>query len=176
MATDKTKTLARFHDLAAARRCLAALRRRQLFNPGMRIELQNEQRGHGELPIAFTHSWVGFFKGGALGGLAGLLFGMAFTLFQIEQLSALFLAPFVLFGAVMGAFGGALVGAMNPSNSIELTERQGGVALLVESPDADDVEWARRAFSRFGGMIVGEAPPSSNGELPEKRGPSESRA
>ena len=49
------------------------------------------------------------------------------------------------------------------------SERDGAVALLVESRDADDVDWARRAFLRFGGTLVGQTPPappsSRNGAL-----------
>lgn len=137
----------------------------------MHIVLQNDRGGHGELPMAFTHSWVGFVKGAVLGAIVGLLFGIGFTLFQWEQLTPLFIAPFVLFGSVLGAFGGVIVGASNPAISIDETERQGGVALLVESTDAEEVQWASRELVKFGGILL-EAGSEPNGALEAPRSPS----
>jgi len=159
------KTLAQFDDVTAAKRCLETLRRRQFFRSDVTVDVQYEKKGHEELPMSFTHAKGGLFKGALMGGAVGLVAGLVIALLetQLRGMTPIFAGAFSVFGMLMGAFAGVLVGPMNPDPNLEKMEKDGVVVLLVQSPHQKDITWANRQMLKFGGKALAQdsksAPP-----------------
>jgi hypothetical protein len=152
MSLVHSKTLAGFDDMKMARQCLRELRRGQLWRPEMKITVQSNKKGHEELPLKFTHARGALLQGMLLGSIAGAIAGAVISLVdQSHGFSPVFfVAAFAFMGLLMGGFAGAIVGPMNPNPSLGELERDGGVALLIESSDVKDTEWADRVFHKWG--------------------------
>jgi hypothetical protein len=163
MDTQK-KTLAQFDDVVAAKSCLESLRRRQFFRSGVKVDVQYEKKGHEELPMSFTHATGGFFKGALMGGAVGFGAGLVIALLetQLRGIAPIFAGAFAVFGMLMGAFAGILVGPMNPDPNLEKMEHDGVVVLLVQSPHQKDIEWANRQMAKFGGKALARDQEATN--------------
>jgi hypothetical protein len=150
------KTLAQFDDVTAAKRCLETLRRRQFFRPEVKVDVQYTKKGHEELPVSFTHAKGGFIRGALMGGVVGFIAGMVIALLesQLRGITPIFAGAFAVFGMMMGAFAGVLVGPMNPDPNLEKMEEDGAVVLLVQSPNQKDIAWASRQMGKFGGKLM----------------------
>ncbi len=150
------KTLAQFEDVNAAKRCLETLRRRQFFRPEMTVDVQYAKKGHEELPMSFTHAKGGFLRGALMGGAVGFVAGLVIALLetQLRGIAPIFAGAFAVFGMLMGAFAGVLVGPMNPDPNLEKMENDGVVVLLVKSPQQKDVAWASRQLTKSGGKLL----------------------
>ena len=150
MSLVQSKTLAGFDDRKMARQCLRELRRGQLWRPEMKITVQSKRMGHEELPLKFTHARGALLQGMVMGSIGGALAGVVASLVDNGGVSPGFVAAFFFMGLLMGGFAGAIVGPMNPNPSLGELERDGGVALLIESSDVKDIEWADRVFHKWG--------------------------
>lgn len=154
----KLKTLAQFEDVDAAKRCLQTLRRRQFFRPEVTVDVQYAKKGHQELPMSFTHAKGGVIRGALTGGAVGFVAGLVIALLesQLRGITPIFAGAFAIFGMLMGAFAGVLVGPMNPDPNLEKMEGDGVVVLLVRSPHQKDIAWASRQMSKLGGKLMQE--------------------
>ena len=137
------KTLAQFEDVNAAKRCLETLRRRQFFRPEMTVDVQYAKKGHEELPMSFTHAKGGFLRGALMGGAVGFVAGLVIALLetQLRGIAPIFAGAFAVFGMLMGAFAGVLVGPMNPDPNLEKMENDGVVVLLVNRTGDSYASW-----------------------------------
>lgn len=177
-------TLAGFDDMRTARACIRELRRGQLSRPTMKFTVQSRRKGHEELPLSFTHARGALFQGAAVGGVVGLLAGVFISVLEAQTrgIEPVFIVAFCIAGLIMGGFAGALVGPMNPDPSLDHLEREGELAILVESHDASDIEWAQRVLARWGAhhdeRWVNEAPhpPPVSRRPPPVRQPHPSQA
>lgn len=150
------KTLAQFEDVDAAKQCLATLRRRQFFRPEVQVDVQYVKKGHEELPMSFTHAKGGIMRGALTGAAVGFVAGLVIAVLetQLRGITPIFAGAFAVFGMLMGAFAGILVGPMNPDPKVEKMEHDGVVVLLVQSPRQKDIAWASRQMGKFGGKLL----------------------
>lgn len=165
MFTESNKTLVRFSNARDVRRALEAIRRRHLLRPRISVSVQTERIGHEELPIKFTHASGGFRQGAMFGAFAGLVAGIVVAMSDAATTGSgvSFAIGFSLAGMLMGGLAGVLVGSMNPIPEIEALEKSGGIVLILESRQPDDIRWVKALLQRCGGELL--SPPSSaNGQ------------
>jgi hypothetical protein len=148
--------VAHFDRAVDARACLSELRRGTMFRPSLHIVVRPTDKKQSELPITFTDVKRAAWRGIAVGAVGGLFaaFLVGIVGYRWWHLDLALLPYCGFLGLVLGAFGGALSGGMNPDPELERVMKQGGVTVAVETKDEADLAWAVAVLRKWHAVVT----------------------